>query len=458
MIDQAKSGDWPAIEALLASNPPRASYVSYAVFWAGTAEVRAGLIAYLRALETSGWHEVHLEAMAGDVDALAQRPASDLELKARVDQMSWTPLQVAAAAGQGPAIAALLDRGADLDACTIPDYFRALELAIRYEHEDVVKLLLARGAKPAAVTGRVVRPQTMSLLPDLQEAGFDVNASEWLLLNVGYDNVDNDVRAAWLCELLGAGLKLDADKAFSLLSALKRDNPEEVPRFLALICERSTIDFRGDVGPGGSTAPQPWLAWAAADWPASTLQQLLDAGAPLCVVRVQAHWLDADAKRTWFAERGAAGGVPDLAEFVTLTDSLLTPEMLVSVLVGEGMSVGGLSLGQSATIDEFNYSYSKSEENAARHQLIVPRDGELVRAVNYEVWYREDAGGKERAAAAFQALGDAYSEALGKKGRGKKSQTWRRDGAVLKLAQLTRRGAPGEKDYIVTLELYPPNS
>jgi ankyrin repeat protein len=73
-----------------------------------------------------------------------------------VDGLGWTALQRAAQAGDPAQIAALLQRGANIEASS-PQVYRGatpLVLALEYSEAEAAKLLLARGASTAGATGR----------------------------------------------------------------------------------------------------------------------------------------------------------------------------------------------------------------------------------------------------------------------------------------------------------------
>jgi ankyrin repeat protein len=94
---------------------------------------------------------LHQAARDGDVAAIAELlAAGPPNLADRSDDYGYTPLQVAAEAGQAAAVTALLDAGAGVNRENREDGRTALHYAAIGNKADVVALLLARGADAAA--------------------------------------------------------------------------------------------------------------------------------------------------------------------------------------------------------------------------------------------------------------------------------------------------------------------
>jgi hypothetical protein len=108
-------------------------------------------------MTTSGNTGMHDAAEKGDVAEIKTLLDQDPSLVNSKDDHAWTPLHVAAKAGQMDAVILLLDRGADLKAKDVKGW-TPLHWAAASAKPQVVRLLLSRGAEATATTATGATP------------------------------------------------------------------------------------------------------------------------------------------------------------------------------------------------------------------------------------------------------------------------------------------------------------
>ena len=180
LLAAVKAGDAAAVAAQLASDPELAG-----VHENGVSAVRIAL--YHRqpaALEALLAAQPPLDGMdhaaLGWADDLRRDLAADPGLVERRSADGFTALHYACFFGGAPAVAALLEAGADPDADAVNPPVRPLHSAAAVQDAEAIRLLLEAGADPNA-------RETAGFTPLHAAARHDDEASAALLLRFGAD-------------------------------------------------------------------------------------------------------------------------------------------------------------------------------------------------------------------------------------------------------------------------------
>jgi ankyrin repeat protein len=180
LLAAVKAGDAAAVEAMLAAEPELAG-----VREKGISATRIALYhrqpAVLQALLAAQPPLDGLDhAALGWVDDLRRDLAADPELVSRRSSDGFTALHYACFFGGAPAVAALLEAGADPDADAVEPPVRPLHSAAAVQGAEAIRLLLEAGADPNA-------REAAGFTPLHATAQHDDAASAELLLRHGAD-------------------------------------------------------------------------------------------------------------------------------------------------------------------------------------------------------------------------------------------------------------------------------
>jgi ankyrin repeat protein len=180
LLAAVKAGDAAAVAAIVASDPELAgahengvSAVRIALYHRQPAALEALLAAQppLDGLDHAalGWADDLRRDLAADPDLVSRRSAD-----------GFTALHYACFLGGAPAVAALLEAGADPDADAVSPPVRPLHSAAAARDADSIRLLLEAGADPNA-------KEAAGFTPLHAAAHHDDEASAALLLRYGAD-------------------------------------------------------------------------------------------------------------------------------------------------------------------------------------------------------------------------------------------------------------------------------
>jgi ankyrin repeat protein len=180
LLGSVKAGDAAAVEAILAADPELAG-----AFEDGVSAVRIALYhrqpAVLEALLAAQPPLDGLDhAALGWVDDLRRDLAADPALVSRRSADGFTALHYACFFGGAPAVAVLLEAGADPDADAVNPPVRPLHSAAAVRNADAIRLLLEAGADPNA-------KESAGFTPLDAARQHDDEASKLLLLRFGAD-------------------------------------------------------------------------------------------------------------------------------------------------------------------------------------------------------------------------------------------------------------------------------
>lgn len=150
--EQVKRGDLNGVRASLAENPALLNAVNE------SGQTAFLLAKYYRQEDTAGYLfglnpklDIFQACVAGEVTAVLSEIDRDPALLEKRSPDGWTPLHLAAFFGHPELAAALLDRGAQVDARSTNSMKNTpLHAAAAGGHADVVDLLAKRGADPNA--------------------------------------------------------------------------------------------------------------------------------------------------------------------------------------------------------------------------------------------------------------------------------------------------------------------
>jgi uncharacterized protein len=214
LLAAVKAGDVAALEALLAADPDLAgahengiSAVRVALYHRQPAALRALLAAQppLDGLD---------HAALGWVDDLRADVAADPELVRRRSADGFTALHYACFFGGAPAVAVLLEAGADPDAQARSPAVRPLHSAAAARDTEAIRLLLQAGADPNT-------RQTGGLTPLHAAASQDDQESAALLLRYGADPALRDDGGA---DAIAMARSRDATAVLALLGRPPRSS------------------------------------------------------------------------------------------------------------------------------------------------------------------------------------------------------------------------------------------
>jgi uncharacterized protein len=189
LLAAVKAGDAPALERILAADPELAG-----AYENGVSAVRIALYhrqpAALQALLAAQPPLDGLDhAALGWTDDLRRDLAADPGLVARRSADGFTALHYACFFGGAPAVAALLEAGADPDADAVDPPVRPLHSAAAAMDADAIGLLLEAGADPDA-------KEAAGFTPLHAAAHHDDEPSAALLLRYGADPALRDDEGA----------------------------------------------------------------------------------------------------------------------------------------------------------------------------------------------------------------------------------------------------------------------
>ena len=178
LLAAVKAGDVPALESILAADPELAgayedgvSAVRIALYHRRPAALQA-LLAAQPALDGLD------HAALGWADELRADLAADPGLVGRRSADGFTALHYACFFGGAPAVAALLEAGADPDADAVEPPVRPLHSAAAAKDAEAIRLLLEAGADPNA-------RESAGFTPLMAAERNDDKASVALLLRYG---------------------------------------------------------------------------------------------------------------------------------------------------------------------------------------------------------------------------------------------------------------------------------
>jgi uncharacterized protein len=209
LLAAVKSGDVAALEALLGSDPDLAgahedgiSAVRVALYHRQPAALGA-LLAAQPSLDGLD------HAALGAADDLRADLATDPELVRRRSADGFTALHYACFFGGAPAVAVLLEAGADPDAEAVNPPVRPLHSAAAVRDAEAVRLLLQAGADPNT-------RQAGGITPLHAAAAHDDEATAALLLRYGADPALRDDEGA---DAIAMARSRDAAAVLALLGA-----------------------------------------------------------------------------------------------------------------------------------------------------------------------------------------------------------------------------------------------
>ncbi len=148
IFESIKAGDVDAVRAAIDDDPS----VAAARDDKGLSAVRAAVYAHKQdvadvLLEAKPELDIFDAAAVGDVDRLNELLDKDPDLVKAYSEDGYTPLHFAAYFSRGPAVRALLDRGADVNAVAKNDMeVQPLHSAVAADAREVVAALLLAGA------------------------------------------------------------------------------------------------------------------------------------------------------------------------------------------------------------------------------------------------------------------------------------------------------------------------
>jgi len=209
LLAAVKAGDAAAVEAIVASDPELAGAHENGVSAARIALYHrqpAALEALLAAQPPLDGLD---HAALGWADDLRRDVAADPDLVSRRSSDGFTALHYASFFGGAPAVAALLEAGADPDADAVSPPVRPLHSAAAARDAESIRLLLEGGADPNA-------KEAAGFTPLHAAARHDDEASAALLLRYGADPALRDGDGA---DVLAVARAASATAVLALLGA-----------------------------------------------------------------------------------------------------------------------------------------------------------------------------------------------------------------------------------------------